>query len=305
MAAHRLASTTRWGAALVLLWAPACGAEEDGPGPTPCTHPVTGAPVESCTPPWADGPWLLYRVGLEVGEFTTATPSPIGDQKIVVVRVDPQHFRFVLVAAGELGVSRGRTLPAWIAEEGLLGGANASMYDTDFLSSVFYMKNGSYVNNGSWVSDANAVFATHRKDPGVPEVQIYDRTCQDGATLAPQYDTLVQNWRMIDCDGEATWSASANIYSQVSIGTDGSGRVLFIHCRSPYSVRDLTEELLALPLDLTRLMYTEGGPEASLHVESYGQVIASRMGSYETGFNENDNNNRFWAIPNVIGFLPR
>ena len=47
-------------------------------------------------------------------------------------------------------------------------------------------------------------------------------------------------------------------------------------------------------------MYLEGGPETSLYVSVNGTVI-QKFGSYETGFNENDENNRFWLLPNIIG----
>ncbi len=49
-------------------------------------------------------------------------------------------------------------------------------------------------------------------------------------------------------------------------------------------------------------MYLEGGPEASLHVQTPGKTVR-RIGSYETGFNENDDNDRYWGLPNVIGVV--
>jgi hypothetical protein len=76
--------------------------------------------------------------------------------------------------------------------------------------------------------------------------------------------------------------------------------VLFIHSRSPWDVHDFIEILQKLPLGITRAMYLEGGPEASLAIAS-GGVNKMFLGSYETGFNENDSNWRAWALPNVIG----
>jgi hypothetical protein len=48
----------------------------------------------------------------------------------------------------------------------------------------------------------------------------------------------------------------------------------------------------------------EGGPEATLYVNAGGTEL-ERFGSYETGFNENDDNDRAWALPNVIGVWRR
>jgi hypothetical protein len=251
--------------------------------------------------PAQNGPWLVYEAGLEVGVFDAPTPSTISDSKIHVVRIDPAHFTFKLIAAGELGVDP-ETLPNWVKDQGLVGGINASMYDANFDTSVFYMRDGAYLNNATWNPNGGAVFATGARGGSAPAVQIIDRTCQDLPTLDPTYDTLVRNYRMIDCARAPTFTQSTKIYSIASVGTDSMGRVLLIHCRSPYSIRDLSVMLLMLPLDLQRLMYVEGGPEASLYVRLGEDAVVSRMGSFETGFREDDTNQRFWAIPNVIGF---
>ena len=48
--------------------------------------------------------------------------------------------------------------------------------------------------------------------------------------------------------------------------------------------------------DLAGALFLEGGPEATLVA---GKL--SRVGSYETGFVENDDNHVQWALPNVLG----
>jgi hypothetical protein len=47
-------------------------------------------------------------------------------------------------------------------------------------------------------------------------------------------------------------------------------------------------------------MYLEGGPEASFYLNHTNQSF-QKMGSYESGFNENNTNNVYWEIPNIIG----
>jgi hypothetical protein len=89
------------------------------------------------------------------------------------------------------------------------------------------------------------------------------------------------------------------------VGTDRQGRVLLILARAPLATHDLIDVLLDLPLGLERLMYVEGGPQASLYVKVGGRVVVSEMGSFETGFFENDANRVFWPLPNVIAFAER
>jgi hypothetical protein len=89
------------------------------------------------------------------------------------------------------------------------------------------------------------------------------------------------------------------------VGTDEGGRVLLVHVRSAYTTHDLVDVLRGLPLRLVRLMYVEGGPEASLYVEVGDRVAVAEMGSFETGFFEKDENRVFWPLPNVIAFAAR
>jgi hypothetical protein len=62
--------------------------------------------------------------------------------------------------------------------------------------------------------------------------------------------------------------------------------------------------ILGLPLGIVRAMHVEGGPEASLSIRAPGLSL-DLSGSYETGFNENDDNSGQWPIPNVIGVVAK
>lgn len=93
-------------------------------------------------------------------------------------------------------------------------------------------------------------------------------------------------------------------WSEVALGQDKSGMVLFIFCRSPYSMHDLNNLLLKLPIDMVCAQHLEGGPEAQLYLE-YEQTRMEFCGSYETSFIENDSNDHSWTIPNVIGIIEK
>jgi hypothetical protein len=90
----------------------------------------------------------------------------------------------------------------------------------------------------------------------------------------------------------------------VLFGIDKLGNALLIFTRSPYTIRQFSEILLTLPLQIKNVMYLEGGPEASLYLDTNGKKM-ERMGSYETGFWENDTNQQFWPLPNVIGIVKK
>jgi hypothetical protein len=240
--------------------------------------------------------WQALSPGLEAGRF--ANPP------ITVVRIDPARYEFRVLSAKTLGLKAGLTAPDWVKRHGVAGAINASMFRTDHLTSVGHMRDVKGTNNPSWSKD-NAVFVSQPRKAGLPPVRILDRTCEDAAGLAGQYRVAAQNIRMIDCRRRNVWAPQSRKWSTACVGTDGQGRVLLIHARAPYATHDLIDVLLGLPLGLERLMYVEGGPEASLYVEVAGRVVVSEMGSFETGFFESDTNRVFWPLPNVIAFAER
>ena len=177
------------------------------------------------------------------------------------------------------------------------------MYQTDFVTHVGYMKQKGKINNSIFSSD-NSIAAFHPTQSNLPPFQIIDRQCQDWKSLSGQYESLVQCIRMVDCQQKNRWSQQAKYWSMSVLGADVSGRMLMIFCRTPYSVHDMIDMLLELPLDLHNAMYLEGGPEASFYLTS-GEKEVRGFGSYETGFYESDENADFWPLPNVIGISPK
>jgi len=44
---------------------------------------------------------------------------------------------------------------------------------------------------------------------------------------------------MLRCDRANVWAQQPKRWSHAAIGLDGAGRVLFVHARSPWSIRDV------------------------------------------------------------------
>ncbi len=87
-----------------------------------------------------------------------------------------------------------------------------------------------------------------------------------------------------------------------AVAMDKAGRVLFVISRSPFTVHDFINILLALPLDIHNAMYLEGGPKASLYISANGTQI-EQIGRFETIFLESDTNAPALPLPNVIGVV--
>src|SRR5262249_6779460 len=86
-----------------------------------------------------------------------------------------------------------------------------------------------------------------------------------------------------------------------AIGVDNAGKGAFVASRAPHRMADFAAMLAAPEVGLRGALYVEGGPEASLFVRGGGRTFEV-IGSFESGFQEDDDNAAFWPIPNVLGF---
>jgi len=247
--------------------------------------------------------WKELEPGLFFARIDAPVKSHVGDSRITILKIDPDYFNFKLVSAKEKP-EKNKTAEEWAKSEGLVAVVNAGMYRiSDFKTNVSYMKNYDFINNGS-LSHDNSMLAFNRKTETVPKIQIIDLRYEDWEEWKYLYNSYIQGIRMIDCKQTNRWSQQDKRFSMVCIAMDKKGKVLFIFTRSPYSVHDFINMLLSLPLEIYNAQYLEGGPEASLYINT-GSFEWKQFGSFETGFVEHDKNDIFWAIPNVIGITTK
>lgn len=280
-------------AVVLALCALAASAPRPGPAAAP---PAPRVPAEA-----APSPWQALEPGLEYALFD-GPPADRGDGKIAVVRIDPARFELRLLNASAPGEGTLRTPRAWAERAGASAAINASMYQEDYRTSVSLMRTRDHVNQARTSKD-KAVLAFDPLVSGVPAVRIVDRECDDLDEVARGYGTLVQSIRMISCDRRNVWAPSDRRFSAAAIGLDGRGRVLFVHARTTWPVHDLVAALLALPMDLVRAMYVEGGPEAQLYARGGGRQIELVGGL--TGPARAADPGKAWPVPNVIVAMRR
>jgi hypothetical protein len=209
-----------------------------------------------------------------------------------VVRVDPVKAKLRAGLASEAGIGP-ITAADWSRKLDLAVAINMGMYQTDYRKNVGYLRAGGHRNNEHW-NHYRAAVAIH---PGVKWVDL------EKPIRPPDlddYEIVVQNLRLIAGPRRNVWSPSDRRWSEAALAIDSAKRLLFLFSRKPYTMHELNDLLLHLPLDITQAMHLEGGPEASLSIHA-GGVDLDLCGSYETGFEENDANAKQWPIPNVLG----
>lgn len=290
---------------LLSLWM-GCAAEPPSTAP-PARAPLsTEAASTTTTAPGAPleqpGAWTPLAPGIELGSFVIDPPGEAPPAPVRVARVDPARAELVVLSASNTPERRGKSARAWAKEAGLVAVLNASMFQTDHLTSTHHLASRGHVNNGAAFRERSVIALDPRRGP--PHAKFFDASCDALPEAGAQYQTLIEGIRMLSCTGEIVWKRQPKQWSHAVIGLDQEGRVLLIHMRAPMVTRDFVEALRALPLGLRQLQYAEGGPEAQLFV-SDGARVGEWVGSFETGFLEDDSNFIAWPVPNVLGARPR
>ena len=247
--------------------------------------------------------WSGLCDGLELGEFKAAEYTPAGDSVVTILRIDPKEWQLRLLSISENGDGQPRAARNWCADYGLTAAINAGMFNTDNRSHTGYMKCGKHTNNGT-LNSYKSIAAFDPVQSDSARFRIFDLDATDFYAIRNSYSCVVQNLRLIDRGRTNRWTPQEKRWSEAALGEDSKGRVLFIYCRSPYSMYDFNRILLSLPIDLVCAQHLEGGPEAQLYVH-YGSTELDLSGGYESGFSEDDWNSEALPIPNVIGVVRR
>ena len=249
--------------------------------------------------------WQELAPGLYLGEFDPKMRSKICNHKIVILKIDPRVHALRLLSASAHD-RKPRTAKNWCNEFGLRATINASMYqNTDLLKSTGYMRNYKYRNNPYINPSYGAFLCFNPVDASLPEVQIVDRRLQKNwRSVINQYNTVVQNYRMISNGKKVGWPQRGEIYGSGAIGMDKDNHLLFILSRSPFSTHDLIQILLSLPIHIKSAMYVEGGPEATLYINVHDKEMVF-VGTCGADIAEQEAFKSLQRIPNVIGVVTR
>jgi Phosphodiester glycosidase len=241
--------------------------------------------------------WKVIAPGLEFGEFAISKEEK---RKIMIVRIDLTKNEMGLYCCAEKGHGK-LTADAWAERYNLNAVINAGMFDTDHKTHLGYLKNHDIIGQSKIRSDYSSVVAFAPVNEQDAAFKIFDTDVTDvEKEVIPAYHGVVQNLRLIKKPGENRWQQQEKAWSEAAIGEDKQGRALLIFCPVGMTMHDFNELMLKLPIGLEAAQHLEGGPEASLYLKC-GDLEVKGIGSYETGFREDDSNNSFWPLPNVLG----
>lgn len=240
-------------------------------------------------------PWEELDTGLHLALFShPARPktSPV----LVALRIQPYAWDFSIHSATQSG--KALTLEGWAEQNSLTASINAGMYLPDAETNTGYLRIGEHLNNARVVQKFGSFFVASPRSPLLPQVDLIDRAKDAWEGILEQYDMVVQNYRLISSDRRILWPRGGNLDSIAAVGKDGSGAILFLHCREPMTAYNFAQMLLNLPIDIRNVMYVEGGRQAGLLVQ-VASLTRIWMGKHAIDFWSTGNAET--PLPNIIG----
>ena len=181
------------------------------------------------------------------------------------------------------------------------------MFADDYRKHVGYLRVNDHVYN-SQINNYQSVMAFNpQKGKKVPKFRIFDL---DGTGITMQsilndYNSAVQNLRLIKKPGKNQWNVQNGEWCEAAIGEDKEGRILFIYSRLPLSMHDLNQELLNSEIGIVAAQHLEGRFEAQMYLH-HGNTEIDLFDIYDANSDEDNGNGAMpWPIPNIIGIRPR
>ncbi len=249
--------------------------------------------------------WEKIDEGLHYGQFLNSDKKLPKRASITIIRINPDKYEFKLLSTTEFNEGEGGiTVPQWVKKYNLLGAVNAGMYLTDYLKNVGYMQNFKHKNNGRSNPKYHSFALFNPKSPSSAPFKIVDSDVVDIKEEMKSYNTVIQNLRLIKSPGENRWSQQSKKWSEIALGFDKKGNMLWIFSNYPYSMYDFNNHLLSLDIELVAAHHLEGGPEASLYI-SHNDTKIMGAGGFDVSVNKSEDKGGYWPIPNIIGIVKR
>ncbi|HYQ72129.1 MAG TPA: phosphodiester glycosidase family protein [Gammaproteobacteria bacterium] len=261
--------------------------------------------LQFIAPGMVQGDWQALAPGMELGKFTASQPSSAGDSRITILRIDPDLWSLEFIGLSVDEGSSMQTARQWSEAHRLTAAINAGMFATDYSTHIGYLRYRGHTNNDN-VNAYQSVAAFDPRREGLPRFRIFDLDSPGISlqTILQDYASIIQNLRLIKRPGQNQWSQQEKTWSEAALGEDESGRILFIFCRSPYTMHDLNSELLSLDIGLVAAQHLEGGSQAQFYLNT-DETELELAGSHGTSFRNDNGIASARPIPNVLGVRPR
>ncbi len=214
-------------------------------------------------PALAQVKWQELRPGLQFGFLAAGASTRAGSPRIAVLRVDPEHFRFRVLAAAD--GQEGRRAGEWRKLAGALAVFNAGQFAADRSYLGLLIQDGR--RRGRLMGHLEALFLAEPEEPGLPLARVLDLRYTPFQPQGSPYRQAAQSLMLLDRFGQIRVRQSDKIANRTLVAQDGRDRVLVMVTEGRHTLWELAKFVSEAGLGLREVMCMDGGPEAQLDLE--------------------------------------
>ena len=251
--------------------------------------------------------WRSLGNGLEFGHLIARRHIRYGENRIVLVRVDPRHYDFVPFSHQEPEHPGPAAVERWA---GLIPDAavifNAGQYYPDGGYIGLLIKNGQPINPERHpVWKALLVSGKSGGRPDLPPTDILDLCFHTFDPQSTPYGQVIQSFMLLDQRGQTRVRRSTRLASRTVVAQDHSGRIILLLVPGACTLYELALLLKESELGIKRAMSMDGGFESQLLVRDNDEEHSFHGGWVVNETRQFHHPRLMIPLPAVIAVVPR
>lgn len=210
--------------------------------------------------------WRQLRPGLEFRFLDASASLRSGSPRLAVLRVDPQRFRFKVLASPE--GQEGRTAGEWRRMSGALAVFNAGQYTPERTYLGLLIADGR--TRGRPMGHLEGLFVSEPNEPGLPLARVLDLQYTPFQPQNSPYRHAAQSLMLLDRFGQVRVRRTDKVAHRTLLAQDEPGRILVMVSEGRHTLWELARVVADAGLGLREVMCMDGGPEAQLDLTVNG-----------------------------------
>lgn len=272
--------------------------------------PVACAALVVCATSWLcsvtaeaaqDPQWDVLREGLAV---TLWTPDSRCEDMppLLMVRVDPERFRFAVYQYHDEGLPSPLMIQEWQQHTGMPLLFNAGLFREDFSYMGLLLKGGRLLagkRHHMW----QGLFVAEPTEPGARKARVLDLAVDPFSEAQPTYREAAQSLMLFDRTGKPRVRDSAKRAYQTIVAEDEEGSILLVKTTQVVSLYELARCLRRGLPSLRQAMAMDGGSSSDLFLRA--DLLRATAGTFPWQSLVDGTATHHIPLPAVIGVAPR
>ncbi len=207
--------------------------------------------------------WDRLAEGLAVAIWEPAGECAVSVPRLLLVRVDPDRYRFETYHFRDEGLPAPLTIQAWRQRTQATILFNAGLFAEDYSYLGLLMKDGRSLGSRlhpGW----KGLFVAEPNEPGQRNARVLDLAKEPFSPEAPAYREVAQSLMLVDESGKPRVRHSGKLAHQTVVGEDEAGNILVIKTAAEVPMWELAVCLRDGMPSLRHAMAMDGGSSSDL-----------------------------------------